>query len=192
MSSKLESVFFASMESTVVLIMEITAARVSSGITRSAVLMLMPCSQHSSGVYLNNPVADIVVKLIAAWACLSWILLSSFIVVSFYPVAGGGFPVFHFVSAYHPPFRFVKVKEFFAFVRGAPCFFEAFHAFLKSWRFKSPTLYLFFSIVYSRFYTLRNCSCNFCNSSCFYLQRLLQLLQLWLLVPIVACNSSCF
>src|SRR5210317_668078 len=75
MSSKLESVFFASMESTVVLIMEITAARVSSGITRSAVFMLVPCSQHSSGVYLNNPVFEIVVKLISArafWTCLLW------------------------------------------------------------------------------------------------------------------------
>src|SRR6056300_923692 len=128
MSSKLESVFFASMESTVVLIMEITAARVSSGITRSAVLMLVPCSQHSSGVYLNNPVADIVVKLVAAWACLSCSCVSLFIVVSFYPIAGGGLPFFHLGFADVPVFGFVKVKKFFALVAGASAFFEFGHA----------------------------------------------------------------
>src|SRR6056300_176261 len=150
MSSKLESVFFASMESTVVLIMEITAARVSSGITRSAVFMLVPCSQHSSGVYLNNPVADIVVKLVAAWACLSCSCVSLFIVISFYPISGGGLPIFHLRFTDHPSFGGVKVKEFFAFVGGASSVLKCGHTFLKVRGCKPPTLFnLFFNLFFS-------------------------------------------
>ena len=66
------------------------------------------------------------------------------------------------------------------------------HRFFQTRFLETYSLHYFFTLLFTLLYTLRNCSCffcnsscNFCNDSCFFLQRLL-------LVPFVACSDCCF
>ena len=92
---------------------------------------------------INNPVLDIVVTLTVGLC--SWIFVSLFIVVSFYPITGAAF-LLHFRSANHPSLGFVKLKNF------SPCLLyhsrpENYHTFQPVGFESSDSLVSILSIV---------------------------------------------